>query len=290
MLVSSPANADRDDRFGQEGQVGFEVSTSGASAFSNPPSAEAGYCDGNEDYPVHISRSTGTVRSTTNTIGIQQTGGGSVDLATIITELPDLNVPNDFEIRSVYWYAACARTAAGVPVDPGTEDYTWIDVPDQESIIPGLLEEVLANLPAPRVSFPDADREFGWLYVNAPMDFRIEPLTTVTRSATITNVTGSATGSVTATPADIVFDPGEPGVRPILCSYEDAIARYDIDNPGACSHRYSNSSAISPTGTFRATHAVVWEITSSAPLTINQPVSSLSQDIEVAEIQAIENR
>ena len=78
----------------------------------------------------------------------------------------------------------------------------WVPLVTQETVVPELYVHLERYLSAPAVSFPGEDREFGWLYVNTAQDFRIEPPSTITLTASVTNITGSVSGSITATPEE----------------------------------------------------------------------------------------
>lgn len=253
--------------------------------YANPPGHQPGHCtqDEFEGYRDHVSEATGIVRND------QEVSGYELPTGSVIvgyTGLPQrFDIEESFNVEYIRWRTGCANDDD--PFDIIDETLSWVRVPTQSSVVPGLLAELRGQLDAPTVTWPDRDRTFDWLYVNTPMDFRISPIESIRIEVTITNVAGSVNGWVQADPGTVVFDSGEPGADATACSYDDAISPYSIDAPGACSHRFSNSSAIMATATFPTTVSVLWDVTSSAPLAVNDSVSSFSEDIAVAEIQAI---
>lgn len=254
--------------------------------FANPPGHQDGHCtqDEFEGYRDHVSEPTGLVRDD------QEVSGYELPTGTVVVNYAGLpqrfDIEERFDVEFIRWRTGCANDDD--PFDIVDETLSWVRVPSQTSVVPDLLAELRGRLDAPTVTWPDRDREFGWLYVNAPMDFRITPIDTVRIDVTITNVAGSVTSWVRAEPGSVVFDSGEPDAQATICSYEHAIAPYSIEAPGVCAHRYSNSSAIMPAATFATTVSVLWDVTSSAPLAVNDGVSSFSENIAVAEVQALE--
>jgi len=179
--------------------------------------------------------------------------------------------------------------------DPRTEDYDpatyglyWVPFVSQETVVPALFERLWEYLSPPSVTWPSADREFGWLYVQAPMDFRMQMVEAVSLTATVTNVTGTVTATVSATPESIVLEPGEPGGVPVVCPIAAATAPYSAATPGACSVAYRNSSAIAVGAMFLVHASVLWRIETSDPtFDIDTVRTWSSSQVAVAEVQAV---
>ena len=162
----------------------------------------------------------------------------------------------------------------------------WIANPDPGELIPPLFDYLPDYLDPPEVTWPNMSPEHGWLFVKVPMDFRINNLESVTLTASVTNVLGTATASVTATPSRVEFQSGEAGGGG--CSAEEARQPYVPGAPGACSYRYTNSSAVAG-GAFGSTTTMVWDITSN-PVDPSQPTTLetfTTQSLAVAEVQAV---
>ena len=172
---------------------------------------------------------------------------------------------------------------SGAP-DPSS---VWVPLVTQETVVPALYAHLERYLRAPAVSFPGEDREFGWLYVNTAQDFRIEPPSTITLTASVTNITGSVSASITATPAGVSFSPGEPGSGAVACSMAAATAGYSAASPG-CHYRYQHSSVISPTNAFGTRTVLWWDVTTSSGVFGAHSLPTISYDaVEVAEVQAV---
>lgn len=164
----------------------------------------------------------------------------------------------------------------------------WVPLVSQELVVPALYAQLSAYLKPPEVSFPSADPAYGWLYVNAPMDVRIETPDAVSLTATVTNVTGSVTATVTATPSAVTFDSGEPGGGTVPCGIDVATASYSQSSPGGCSYTYQHSSAISPGNEFGTRTILKWEVTTSSPTFQDHAVPTVAYDaVAVASAQSL---
>lgn len=193
----------------------------------------------------------------------------------------------------VYWLVGCRDPLTReslVPGPLGTTGGVWVPLVSQETVVPVLYAHLEEYLGAPLLSWPGEDREFGWLYVNTAQDFRIEAPATITLTASVANVTGSVSASVTATPTVVSFEPGEPGGSMVVCSVEAATAGYSVSVPG-CHYRYQHSSAISPTNAFGTRTVLRWEITTTSTVFGDHALPTISYDtVEVAEVQAVVTR
>lgn len=162
----------------------------------------------------------------------------------------------------------------------------WIGVPDPADLVPAVFAHLPDYLDPPTVEWPNMSPEHGWLFVKVSMDFRVNNLKPITLTATATNILGTATASVTATPDRLVFVSGEGGGTE--CSAEEAREAYVPAAYGACSYRYENSSAIVG-GAFGSTTTMVWNITSN-PVDPSQPTTLdtfTTQSLAVSEVQAV---
>lgn len=283
--------------FESEGTVATGGSLDG---FDNPPNADkngwnyVNPCLGHEGYEAHVSKRTSLVKNDVDKISIEVNG----DVIKIESSSPPgssigytASVDETFQVEYVEWVTACAATedAPVYQFEPGTVRRYWIKRPTQGAIVPNLVADVTRRLPAPDVIWPDADPEFGWIYVNVDNDVRISPVNNVRAETTISNLVGSATVWVEASPSHIKFEPGEPGSPGMECTYAAATAPYVIERATSCFHRYSHSSAISTAAdnAFVARTSVFWDIESSGPLTYSDPISWRQELIQVAEVQSL---
>lgn len=173
-------------------------------------------------------------------------------------------------------------------VDPASWGWYWVPVVSQETVVAALFDHVWDYIEPPAVSWPSQDREYGWLYVKAPMDFRIAPVQAVSLTATVTNITGTVTATVSATPVSVTLEPGEPGALPVVCPVDAATAGYLPETPGLCSYSYRNSSAIAPDAVFGVHASVLWSIeTSDTEFDIDSIRTWSSSQVSVAEVQAV---
>lgn len=173
-------------------------------------------------------------------------------------------------------------------VDADTWDVYWVPVVTQETVVAALFEHLWDYVAPPVLSWPSMDRDFGWLYVRAPMDFRIEPVQPISLTATVTNITGTVTATVSASPVSVTLEPGEPGGLPVVCPIEASTAAYSPATPGACSVTYGNSSAIAADAVFDAHASVLWRIETSDPtFDIDSVRTWSSSQVSVAEVQAV---
>jgi hypothetical protein len=162
----------------------------------------------------------------------------------------------------------------------------WIGAPDPADLVPAVFAYLPDYLDPPTVEWPNMSPEHGWLFVKVSMDFRVNNLKPITLTATATNVLGTATASVTATPDRLAFVSGEGGSTE--CSAEEAREAYVSAAYGSCSYRYVNSSAIAG-GAFSTRTTMFWAITSD-PFDPGQPTeleTFTTQSLAVSEVQAV---
>ena len=165
----------------------------------------------------------------------------------------------------------------------------WVSRPAASDIIPLAAAEIQELIYPPVVSWPTMDREFGWLYVNTDMEFRVAALVPVEATLTLSNILATVTVTQTATPVSVTFMSGEPDGGSTSCSVEQAAAPFAVDVVGECSYRYRSSSAVSPNGrTFDSRMVVTWEVTGDlAPGDPTVLETFVDSPIAVAEIQAV---
>ena len=186
-----------------------------------------------------------------------------------------------------WWIAACVDPITNETSPAGARG-AWVAVVTPAVVVAALSQRLEDLLTAPVVSWPSIDREFGWLYVKAPMDFRIEPPDAVSLTASVTNVTGSVSATVSATPISVLFEPGEPGGGSVSCSVQAATSGYSASTPGQCSYTYQNSSAIASGGEFGWRATLLWQVTTSAPEFGPRVLPTVSYGtVAVAEAQAV---
>lgn len=123
---------------------------------------------------------------------------------------------------------------------------TWYQLPERqpEDLLPELLTQLRQQaLPAPVPVFEKLDAQFGWAYVQTPVDFRAGE---AWRTVSVTASLGPLWARVTATPQRLTFDPGDPaGPGPVTCEGDGPLAPYVPETPGACSYTYRNASSTS---------------------------------------------
>lgn len=216
---------------------------------------------------------------------------------------PGGSVPCDYQ--AIPESAANPDDAQGVKVINGVTHYlfyqdcndglaigpVWVPELRPEDLIPtvqGLLEEQL-HYPTPVLQPLDA--EFGWAYVQVPLDFRVEPgeWAPVEAYAEATNPLGTVWVQATATPLELSFTSGD---GPASCGGQEPLEPYLPEQPGACSFVYRNASSTVPGSTFTGGLAIAWEASwvSSDPAqfgTLDVGPTETLFDIAVAEAKAL---
>ena len=189
-------------------------------------------------------------------------------------------------VREVLWEAWCEDPATGLR-DPENLQTFWIADPDPADLVPAVFARVAEYLDPPTVEWPNMSPEHGWLFVNVPMDFRVNNLGAVTVTATVTNIVGTATASVTATPDRVVFASGEGGGAE--CSAADASAAYANGMTDACEYTYESSSTVRGGAAFGSRTTVYWAITSNpADGSLPAELDTWSeQSLVVSEVQGV---
>lgn len=188
-------------------------------------------------------------------------------------------------VTEVAWVTYCFDPDGGL--DPLSEwSIFWVASPDPAVLVEPLFERLVEYLDPPEVTWPNRSPEHDWLFVKVPMDFRVNNLEPITVTASVTNILGTGTASVTATPSIVEFVSGEGGG--VSCSADDARLPYVARSPGSCAYTYVNSSSIVG-GTFDTTVTMQWDITSapadsSLPATLN---TVTAEALAVSEVQAV---
>jgi hypothetical protein len=151
-------------------------------------------------------------------------------------------------------------------------------------------DSVTRQLPAPQASFaPPAGKAVAqvgtWFWVGAA---QWQP---VTATAAVPGL--SAT--VTAVPVALRLDPGDGphGTGPVSCGGPGQVwtAADGDDAVSACQYTYRHSSALSPTGTWRASVSIDWQVTFTASdgsaSDLGRLVTSTPYELRVGELQAV---
>lgn len=193
------------------------------------------------------------------------------------------------DVEQVLFFTGCVVNVPGGDVPQFVnESSVWVGLPNGGAVIEEAFAQVQKLIYPPVVSWPTMDREFNWLYVKAPMEFRVAALTSVTATASLTNILGSVTATQTATPVSVTFFPGEPGGVPVVCSIAGATAPFAVDVIGECSYSYNNSSAIAPGAVFDARLVVTWQVTGDLqPGDATTLETFVESPLAVAEAQAV---
>jgi hypothetical protein len=178
----------------------------------------------------------------------------------------------------------------------GAQPDTWIvigifNVPGLALAFPADLE--LRWLKAPVLSFAPKDPDFGWTYVQVPVDIRTSPVQWRTYSVTAENgapVPYYQYVTVTATPKQFTFSPGD-GSPEVTCVGNDPIAGFDPGAPGACSTVFKHESSTAANGRSFAVHGqITWSVTyvsSAGPGVLRDVTLGTDGNIEVAAIKAL---
>lgn len=182
------------------------------------------------------------------------------------------------------WVSFCRPDVAGLP----STDITlfWVAVPIPTELVPAVYDEAIALLaaPLPRWQFVD---EFDWLYVHTPMTLRVTNLAPVTASASVSNIFGSASATVSARPIELVFTTEAPDTPAVTCSIDELRRSYA---PGeGCTVVFGHSSAITGDDHFGYRLVVRWEVDSTPPRPdLGTTIETTFTDrIQVAEVQAV---
>ena len=196
------------------------------------------------------------------------------------------------EINGVPHYLFFQDCLNGLPIGP-----VWVPQVRPEDLVPTVEAMLEERLPAPTPILQPLDPDFGWAYVQVPLDFRIDPgeWAPVEAYAEVTNPLGTVWVRATAEPIDLELLPGDSGgsIGRVTCSGDAPIAPYDPTVPGTCSVTYINASSTSANGaTFPGSLSIGWTASwvSSDPAALGSldvgPTETFV-DIAVAEAKAL---
>lgn len=182
------------------------------------------------------------------------------------------------------WKKTCAGLEAQWYVIPETE-------PDD--LLPQLLQQVKSRrLPDPEPTFLALDPANNWAYVTVPLDFRAGA--GAWRTVSVTASIGPVWATVTASPTQLIFDPGDPnGPGPVECAGNAPVAGYDPAVPGECSYTYRNASS---TSTYDGYHfvtstwidwAISWTSSTGAGGALDPFSTSSTALLAVAEVKGL---
>lgn len=179
--------------------------------------------------------------------------------------------------------------------DDGTTTTVWIPQLTAQDLLGPLLDHVEDRLHLPEAVFQPIDEDYGWTYVQVPVDFRTTPETwePIVVTAAIDGPPGFAPWvTITATPTELWLasgDPNDPG--PVAgCRGAQAVAPYVAATPGACSYTFRNASTIMADGVFPAELGIVWDVSyesSDGPGTLSVEPTVNAAPIRVSEIKAL---
>lgn len=221
------------------------------------------------------------------------------------TDAPTIELPNepsaytrtiDGVEQTLYW-TMCIRIPPSPPENPEQamtpqvrdQQTAWVGRPTPGAVVETIFGQLQLIIDPPIVSWPTIDPEFGWLYVNTNMEFRVAALTPKAVTGTLTNIVGTATATLSATPVAVTFSSGEPGGGSTTCSVDDASAPFYVDIIGACAYKYRAASSVAANGrTFDTRMVVHWDVTGDLePDTPRTLETYTDAPVAVAEVQAL---
>lgn len=179
--------------------------------------------------------------------------------------------------------------------DDGTSATIWVPQLTAQDLVGPLLDHVTGRLHFPEAVYEPIDKDYGWTYVQVPVDFRTTPETwkpIVVTAAVNGPPATSSWVTITAVPTELWFasgDPNDPG--PVAgCRGPAAVAPYVAATPGACSYTFTNASTIMGDGVFPAEVGIVWDVTyesSDGPGVLSVDPTISPAPIRVSEIKAL---
>jgi hypothetical protein len=171
----------------------------------------------------------------------------------------------------------------------------WFSIPERtaQDLLPQLLEQLKQRtLPRPIPTFQLLDPQFGWAYVQTPLDFRAGD---AWRPISVTASLGPLWATVTATPRRLTFDPGDPAnPGAVSCDGDGPVAPYVPEVPGACSYTYRNASSTSPVDGYHfATRmtidwSIAWSSSTGAGGSLEPYATSTDALLAVAEVKGLD--
>jgi hypothetical protein len=164
---------------------------------------------------------------------------------------------------------------------------------DPVDILPLALERLRETaIPSPEPVLQMLDPEFGWAYVQTPLDFRTGDESW--RTVSITARLGPVWATATAAPEALTFDSGDPhGAPPVSCGGDAPVAAYVAEAPGECSYTYVNASSTSPydgyhfLASMTIDWVVSWTSSTGAGGTLPGYQSTGTAEVAVAEAQGL---
>lgn len=173
----------------------------------------------------------------------------------------------------------------------------WVPELTPQDLLPDVEALLEDRLHYPTATFAPIDPEFGWMYVQVPVDYRVEngEWEPVEAYAEVTNPLGTVWVRATATPNTLLFESGESTSNnsKTECAGDGPVATYDPAVPGDCSFTFTYASSTAPNGTtFVGSMAIVWEAdwVSSDPTefgALDVGPTTTDLDIAVAEAKAL---
>ncbi len=123
--------------------------------------------------------------------------------------------------------------------------------------------------------------------MNTPVDLRVNPIDTISTSRTISNIAGSASVSIDATPVMLEVVTYEEEQQLIRCSYESATLPYIAERPTGCNFQFFYSSVGQDGDPIAVKSVLTWQVTALGDTVVANPISATTEWITVAELQSI---
>lgn len=159
-------------------------------------------------------------------------------------------------------------------------------------LLPNAQDELKRRIPKPEPFVFLHDKEFPWVYVKTPVDFRAVNGTWGPLS--VTAQAGPVWATATAVPRLLVFESGDPKGPPgASCAGEGPTAAYVLKVPGLCSYKYKNASSTAPgdhyhfISTFTIQWDLSWTSSTGAGGALGPFETKNTLPIAVAEIKAL---
>jgi hypothetical protein len=159
-------------------------------------------------------------------------------------------------------------------------------------LLPNAEQELKRRIPKPEPYVFLHDKEFPWVYVKAPVDFRA--INGTWGPLSVTAQAGPVWATATATPKLLVFESGDPKGPPgASCAGEGPTAAYIVKVAGLCSYKYKNASSTAPgdhyhfISTFTIQWDLSWTSSTGAGGVLGPFETKNTLPIAVAEIKAL---
>ncbi len=159
-------------------------------------------------------------------------------------------------------------------------------------LLPNAQDELKRRIPKPEPFVFLHDKEFPWVYVKTPVDFRA--INGTWGPVAVTAQAGPVWATATAVPRLLVFESGDSKGPPgASCAGEGPTAAYVLKVPGLCSYKYKNASSTAPgdhyhfISTFTIQWSLSWTSSTGAGGALGSFETKNTFPIAVAEIKAL---